>query len=87
MRILNLGAGVQSTALFLMSHEGLIEPIDHAIFADTQEEPAAVYQNLKFLRSVPEPAPLIHVATVGRIGDDLTRGVNTTARCRCRWWT
>lgn len=71
MRILNLGAGVQSTCIFLMSHEGLIEPIDHAIFADTQEEPEAVYQHLAWLRTIPAPVPIIHIATAGKLGDDL----------------
>lgn len=58
IRLLNLGAGVQSTAVFLLAHEenpdlakalDAIAPaddtllIDHAIFADTQEEPRRVY--------------------------------------------
>lgn len=74
MRILNLGAGVQSTAVFLMAHEGLIEPIDHAIFADTQEEPQAVYDHLEWLRTIPAPVPIIHVGTAGKLGDDLVSG-------------
>jgi hypothetical protein len=74
MRILNLGAGVQSTTLFLMSHEGVIPPIDHAIFADTQDEPQAVYQHLAWLRTVPAPVPIIHTATIGCLGDDLLAG-------------
>jgi hypothetical protein len=72
MRILNLGAGVQSTAVFLMAHEGLIPPIDHAIFADTQEEPQAVYDHLAWLRTIGEPVPLLHVATAGKLGDDIS---------------
>lgn len=76
MRILNLGAGVQSTRVFLMSHYGDIEPIDHAIFGDTQEEPLAVYDHLRWLRTVPAPVPIIHVATVGKLGDDLMKGRN-----------
>ncbi len=48
--ILNLGAGVQSTALYLMFCRGDIEPtIDYAIFADTGEEPQAVYAHLEWL--------------------------------------
>ena len=50
LRILNLGAGVQSTTLYLMSIEGLVPAFDWAIFADTQEEPAAVYQHLEWLK-------------------------------------
>lgn len=73
MRILNLGAGVQSTAVFLLSHEGRIEAIDHAIFADTQEEPQAVYDHLEWMRRIAEPVPLIHIATAGKLGDDLLK--------------
>lgn len=71
MRILNLGAGVQSTAVFLMAHEGMIPPIDHAIFADTQEEPQAVYDHLAWMRTIGQPVPLLHVATAGKLGDDI----------------
>lgn len=42
MRVLSLGAGVQSSTLLLMACEGELE-IDATIFADTQWEPAAVY--------------------------------------------
>ena len=80
MRILNLGAGVQSTTVFLMAHEGLIDPIDYAIFADTQEEPKAVYDHLAWLHTVPAPVPIILTGTAGRIGDDLLRGENTTGQ-------
>lgn len=37
--ILNLGAGVQSTRLYMMAMAGEIRPFDYAIFADTQDEP------------------------------------------------
>jgi len=43
LRVLSLGAGVQSTTLALMAAHGEIEPPDCAIFADTQWEPRAVY--------------------------------------------
>lgn len=46
LRILSLGAGVQSTTLALMAKYGEIDPIDYAIFADTQSEPKAVYDHL-----------------------------------------
>lgn len=62
LRCLSLGAGVQSTTLALMSARGEIEMLDHAIFADTRDEPAAVYEHLDWLiRSLPFP---VHV--VGR---------------------
>lgn len=77
LRVLNLGAGVQSTTLFLMAHEGTLD-IDHAVFADTQEEPEAVYQHLAWLRTVPAPVPVLHVATKGKLGDHLLEGINST---------
>ena len=40
LHVLNLGAGVQSSALYLMAREGSV-PCDVAVFADTGEEPAA----------------------------------------------
>ncbi len=50
--ILNLGAGVQSTTLFLMFVNGeLDKKLDYAVFADTQEEPESVYKHLDWLHS------------------------------------
>jgi len=51
MRVLSLGAGVQSSTLLLMAREGELE-VDVAVFADTQWEPAAVYAHLEWLESV-----------------------------------
>jgi hypothetical protein len=68
-RVLDLEAGVQSTAIFLMSMDGDIEPFDVAIFADTQEEPASVYRHLDWLDSLGGPPILI--VTAGKLGDAL----------------
>jgi len=47
---LNLGAGVQSTTVYLMYLTGEIQPnIECAIFADTGEEPGAVYRHLEWM--------------------------------------
>jgi hypothetical protein len=46
IRILSLGAGVQSTAVLLMMIHGEIPKADAVIFADTGWEPAAVYKHL-----------------------------------------
>ncbi len=53
LRVVSLGAGVQSSALALMADEGLFgaKP-DYAIFSDTGAEPAAVYAQLWWLASV-----------------------------------
>ena len=75
--ILSLGAGVQSTTLYLMFLRKQISvPLDAAIFADTQEEPAAVYEHLEWLQSLNGPPVL--TGTAGKLGNDLTKGTNTT---------
>jgi len=51
--VLSLGAGVQSSVLYLMACEGLITPKpDYAIFADTQVEPEWVHEQLAYLQRV-----------------------------------
>lgn len=46
LRLLSLGAGVQSTVVLLLACEGIIPRFDMALFADTGWEPRAVYANL-----------------------------------------
>lgn len=81
LRILSLGAGVQSTTLALMAARGEIGPMpDCAIFADTGWEPAAVYQHLAWLRSdgvLPFP---VHIVSAG----DMRAGLLKAARGE-RW--
>ena len=71
LRVLSLGAGVQSTTLLLLSAHGAIQHYDAAIFTDTGWEPAAVYRHLKRLEGIAADAgiPLIRVAA-GNIRDD-----------------
>ena len=77
--VLNLGAGVQSTALYLMFLNGEIDQrLDFAIFADTQEEPGRVYEHLEWLRSL--DGPPILTDTAGKLGDDLIHGKNSTGQ-------
>jgi hypothetical protein len=84
LRILSLGAGVQSTTLLLLAAEGRIPnldlrskdeyapPLDLAIFADTGWEPAAVYDHLDRLeREVAGPAGIEIVrVSAGNIRND-----------------
>lgn len=71
LEILSLGAGVQSTALLLMSCEGELPKLDHAIFADTGWEPQAVYDHFNWLSSVAKKYGIpIHVVSNGNIRDD-----------------
>lgn len=74
LRVLSLGAGVQSTTLALMAAHGTIGPMpDCAIFADTGWEPQAVYDHLAWLRS-PNVLPFpVHVVQAGDIRADLLR--------------
>lgn len=77
MHILNLGAGVQSTALYLMSIDGTepeVPKFDYAIFADTQEEPDDVYRHLEWLESL--GGPKILRATAGKLGDCVIAGTD-----------
>lgn len=67
MRILSLGAGVQSTTLALMSARGDLPRLDCAVFADTGWEPQAVYRHLDWLEAqLPFP-----VHRTARPGSDL----------------
>lgn len=66
--ILSLGAGVQSTTVYLLAMEGAIH-LDAAIFADTQDEPKAVYTHLEWMKSL--GGPRIFVESRGRISDDM----------------
>lgn len=72
LRLLSLGAGVQSTTVAVLSAAGDLPKLDAAIFADTGWEPAAVYTHLNRLeREVLQPAgiPLYRVS-VGNIRED-----------------
>jgi len=81
LRVLSLGAGVQSTTIALMAARGEIPAPDCAIFADTGDEPAVVYEHLAWLSS---PAVLqfpIHIVKPGRsLSDALKAGDDDGAR-------
>lgn len=78
LRVLSLGAGVQSTTLALMAAHNKVPMPDCAIFADTQWEPRAVYDHLAWLRS-PNVLPFpVHVVTAGNIRENLRTRRNTT---------
>ena len=68
---INLGAGVQSTALYLLAcaEQRGVPKAEVAIFADTQDEPAWVYENLDRLRAL--GGIPIEVVSAGCLGDDL----------------
>lgn len=74
VRVLNLGAGVQSTAIYLMMRDGEIEPSDVAVFADTQDEPPHVYEHLEWMRSL--GGPPIEIVTAGKLSESLEKGTD-----------
>lgn len=65
LRVLSLGAGVQSTTLAYMVARGDLELIDFAVFADTGDEPARVYEHLDRLENV-VPFEIIRVSPARR---------------------
>src|SRR5690606_21884439 len=72
LRLLSLGAGVQSTTLLLLAAEGRLPGLDGAIFADTGWEPAAVYEQLDRIdREIAQPAGIpIYRVSAGNIRRD-----------------
>lgn len=70
-RFLSLGAGVQSSALYLMAVEGEFgdETPEAAIFADTQWEPKGTYEWLAELERIGGNIIPIHTVTAGNIRD------------------
>lgn len=76
LRVLSLGAGVQSTTLALMFSRGDMGPMpDCAIFSDTGWEPRAVYDHLAQLES--KLSFPVHRVSAGNIRDDILRGAST----------
>ncbi|ETA02416.1 hypothetical protein CcI156_10935 [Frankia sp. CcI156] len=58
IRVLSLGAGIQSTTLALLAVEAALPRPDAAIFADTGWEPRAVYEHLDRSRMPLDQAPI-----------------------------
>jgi hypothetical protein len=77
LRVLSLGAGVQSSTVALMMKHGEIEKADVMIFADTGAEPPSVYKYLGWL--VAECAG--HIPFLQVMHDDgLTKALESSAR-------
>jgi hypothetical protein len=73
IRVISLGAGVQSTTMALMAARGELGPMpDCAIFADTGWEPKAVYEHLRRLKEF-LPFPVLTVSA-GNLRDDAIAG-------------
>lgn len=74
-RVLNLGAGVQSSAVLLMSCAGQLPKFDCAVFADTGWEPKAVYRYLWWLCEYATSCGIpVHIVSAGNIRADKLGG-------------
>ncbi len=80
MKCISFGAGVQSTAMLLMSLKGDIERADCAVFADTGWEPKATYAHLTDIARICEEYdfPLHHVSK-GNLREDVLRHIRDDA--------
>lgn len=76
LRVLSLGGGVQSTVMCLLAENGILglKP-DCAIFADTDWEPKAVYENIDWLQSQVS-FPIVQVSNGRSLHTDVVNGVN-----------
>ena len=83
LRVLSLGAGVQSTTLALLAAAGQFDQPDAAIFADTGWEPAAVYRHLDELEGL-LPFP-VHRVSAGSLRERLLALPDETDRDRKRF--
>jgi hypothetical protein len=74
LRVLSLGAGVQSTTLALMIEHGELPMVDCAIFSDTMSEPKKVYEHLDWLKSkISYP---LHIVSKGNLRQDIIDAVD-----------
>lgn len=76
VKVLSLGAGVQSSAMALMADRGLynLPKPDLAIFADTGWEPPEVYDHLEWLKG--QLSYEVVTVSAGNIRDDILNGTN-----------
>lgn len=78
LRILALGAGVQSTTLALMIEKGEVPMVDAAIFSDTMAEPRRVYSHLDWLEKKLS-YPIYRVSN-GNLKQDTIDAINNNTR-------
>ncbi len=72
IRFLSLGGGLQSSTIAEMIAEGELAPVDVAIFADTGDEPAHVYEQINYLKGrLNEVGIALEVVSAGNLVEDL----------------
>jgi hypothetical protein len=81
MKILSLGAGVQSTTMALMASNGDLGDVpDCAIFADTGAEPKPTYEYLNWLTSPGILSFPVYIVSNGNIRTNMLNGLNSTGQ-------
>ena len=78
IRILSLGAGVQSSTLALMIQKGEVPMVDCGIFADTGAEPKSVYDWINFLRK--QCSFPIYVVKYSNLDEDIRLAANGNSK-------
>jgi hypothetical protein len=78
LTVISLGAGVQSSTMALMAADGELPKPDCAIFADTGNEPKAVYTYLDFLKKV-LPYP-VYIVSKGNITEDMINSIKNNTK-------
>jgi hypothetical protein len=74
IRVLSLGAGVQSSTVLLMSCRGDLPKLDAAIFADTKWESRETYSHLEWLKEQAASSGIpLHVVSAGDLRSDALR--------------
>jgi len=76
LRVISLGGGVQSSALYIMACENNL--VDFAVFADTGWEPSDVYNHIESLKSLGN-IPIVTVNN-GNIRQDIEAAANGTRK-------
>jgi hypothetical protein len=80
LRVISLGAGIQSSCMVLKADQGLFGEIpDAAIFADTQAEPPWVYEQVAYLERTLQEIPIYRV-TAGNLREDVLRSRDGRSR-------
>jgi len=75
LRVLSLGAGVQSSTLLMKIYNGEIAPVDVAIFADTGNEPQEVYDWFEFLKDKVKDKIKILIVKEDRNTGDISKDI------------
>lgn len=95
MKVLSCGAGMQSTALALMSCENKIKGIKHPLvpiydailFCDLGEEPTWVYNQVEFIKNACENAKIEFYVLTSNLYDDYMNKFGTTRVVSIPFWS